>query len=146
MRKDKTCFADCSYLIDLTRENKEALNIQKDNRIMTGLVGVYELGKLSNLTVEQIVSDNLVEPLSSEDIQKSVNKYRELRDKGEMINQLDILIAAQAINRNLTLLTAEEDFKKNRWLRNSILQGTIKNSSEILNYGNRKNRRLHLRD
>ena len=112
MKKERTYFADSSYLIDLTREKSEALDIQEDNSIITGLIGVYELGKLSDLTVEQIRAGNQVETVNSKDIQKAVNIYRELKAKGEMINQLNILIAAQSINRDMTLLTTDEDFEK----------------------------------
>jgi len=112
MKKERTYFADSSYLIDLTREKSEALDIQEDNSIITGLIGVYELGKLSDLTVEQIRAGNQVETVNSKDIQKAVNIYGELKAKGEMINQLNILIAAQSINRDMTLLTTDEDFEK----------------------------------
>ena len=38
--------------------------------------------------------------------------YKRLRDKGKLIGYFDILISAQAINRDLTLVTKDTDFLK----------------------------------
>ena len=124
MEKEKIYFADSSYLIDLTREREEALRLQATNKIITSLICVYELGKLSDLTAEEIIADNQVEALNLEDIQHSIDIYRTLKKKGEMVNQLDVLIAAQAINRNLTLLTADKDFQKIEGLKTKYYRET----------------------
>ncbi|BCU70074.1 type II toxin-antitoxin system VapC family toxin [Stygiolobus caldivivus] len=36
--------------------------------------------------------------------------YKRLRDKGVLVGSFDILIASQAINRDLTLVTRDKDF------------------------------------
>ena len=38
--------------------------------------------------------------------------YKRLRDKGKLTGYFDILISAQAINRDLTLVTKDTDFLK----------------------------------
>jgi predicted nucleic acid-binding protein len=108
----------------LAREREEALTIQQTRKISTSLICIYELAKLSELTVQEIIADNRVEKLKPEDVQQATNVYRELREKGEMANQLDILIAAQAINRDLPLLTADTDFRKIEGLKTEYYRET----------------------
>ncbi len=38
--------------------------------------------------------------------------YKRLRDKGKLIGYFDILVSAQAINRDSTLVTKDTDFLK----------------------------------
>jgi predicted nucleic acid-binding protein len=50
--------------------------------------------------------------LEDRDIQESMKILRFLENRGERINMIDILIAANTIKRNSTLITADKDFQK----------------------------------
>lgn len=117
MKRKKSYFADSSFLIDLARDKEEAANIQENYNLKTSILCVYELAKLSELTVTQIISNNDVKYLDEKDIENSVKFYRSLKREGEMINQTDLLIAGQAKSEDLTLLTADDDFTKIKGLK-----------------------------
>ncbi|PSH02454.1 MAG: PIN domain nuclease [Nanohaloarchaea archaeon QH_8_44_6] len=112
MKSEKNYFADSTFLIDLAKGVKEAKSIRKKAKIIsTSKLCVYELAKFSELDLDK-VDENKTEHLELGDIRKAGDIYRELRRRGEMINQIDILIASQAIKRDKKLLTADSDFKK----------------------------------
>lgn len=105
-------FADSSFLIDLSKGEKEALKyIENVENITTSILCVYELCKLSHFDPSQL-NPRILKEIELRDVEKAGEMYRDLRDQGDMINQSDILIAAQAANRDQVLLTADRDFKK----------------------------------
>ncbi|MFB6145286.1 MAG: type II toxin-antitoxin system VapC family toxin [Candidatus Nanohaloarchaea archaeon] len=112
MKKEKSYFADSSFLIDLVQENKNAVKIAKNSElIVTSILCVYELSKLIDFDKKKLEQNKIVKP-TIEEVQKAGEIYRDLKQRGEMVNQIDILISSQSINRNLELLTADKDFKK----------------------------------
>ncbi|MFB6147514.1 MAG: type II toxin-antitoxin system VapC family toxin [Candidatus Nanohaloarchaea archaeon] len=110
MRKERNYFADTSFLIDLVRNHTRAEEIVADARVETGTVCIFELSCKVDFSLREI-RDNVIHPFTTSDSRKAGELYRELRESGEMINRVDYLIAAQAANRGLTLLTADEDFR-----------------------------------
>lgn len=112
MRNAKNYFADSSFLVDLSKNRDKAVEIAENARsISSSTLCIYELSKLAKFDPKN-VKDNKLSKLELRDVELSGKLYRGLRDRGEMINQMDILIAAQAINRDRTLLTADKDFRK----------------------------------
>lgn len=51
-------------------------------------------------------------PFTVRDSLKAVSIYRSLAKKGKIINTMDMLIAAQALERGLTIVTKDGDFDK----------------------------------
>jgi predicted nucleic acid-binding protein len=48
----------------------------------------------------------------SSDVQKTIEMKEHLKQKGEMINRLDLMIAAQASRAQTVLVTQDKDFEK----------------------------------
>jgi predicted nucleic acid-binding protein len=48
----------------------------------------------------------------SEEVKEAINIKEYLKSRGEMINRLDIMIAAQTVTSGTTLITADKDFHK----------------------------------
>jgi predicted nucleic acid-binding protein len=105
-------FADSSFLIDLSKGEEETLNyVDNGENISTSILCVYELCKLSHFDPSQL-NPRILKKVELRDVEKAGKIFRDLRYQGDMINQSDILIAAQAVNRDQVLLTADRDFKK----------------------------------
>jgi len=110
MKEEKTYFADTSFLIDLMNNREEAIEIfEKSDLIVTGTISLFELEKKHKVNTEEVKDS--VERFNISDAEKSSELHRELEKEGDKINQIDYLIASQAINRNLTLLTIDKDFE-----------------------------------
>ena len=63
--------------------------------------GKKDIGKFDELEVKQFGDGEVAEALRIKEF---------LKDKGKMINKLDIMIAAQAATSNSTLITLDSDF------------------------------------
>ncbi len=109
--KEKKYFADTSFLIDLFRGEKKAKNIRKGNRIVTGIITLYELSKISDFNRSKL-ERNTVMPLKPSDVKKAAELYRRLDARDEKVGELDYLIAGQAMNRDLILVTRDQHFKR----------------------------------
>jgi len=104
---EKNFLADTSFLIDLEAERPEAIEIIAEENVSTGTPSVFELQKLgSNENIQQI-GDRWIHEFTVEDAAKASEIFRKIS-----VNSMDCMIAAQAINRDLTLLTADTDFNK----------------------------------
>lgn len=102
---------------------QEAVEIFKESDlILTGKVSLYELGKKSSVSFEQIKDS--VEEFSLVDAEKASELYRELEERGVKINQINYLIAAQALNRDLPLLTLDRDFQEINGLETDFYRET----------------------
>jgi predicted nucleic acid-binding protein len=109
---EKNFLADTSFLIDLEESRPEAVKKIQENNVFTGYISVYELKKLSaNKGIEE-VSEGKIHDFTREDAEKASEIHRRKSDEEENIKAVDCLIAAQAINRDLPLLTADTDFRK----------------------------------
>lgn len=108
----KKYFLDSSFIIDLINEKEEALELHQQIRgkEVTGTINLYELLKFSDIT-KFLLGKELV-PLKKEDAIEASRIYRDLKKKGKLIADIDILIGGIVANRSYTLVTRDEDFKK----------------------------------
>ena len=67
--------------------------------------------RLKSLKGKNESFSDVVEPDKS-DAEKASEFYPDLKKRGEMISQIDILIAAQAYNRDCKVITRDDHFKK----------------------------------
>lgn len=109
---------DTSIMIDVSRKQKYALDLiasyQEKEQIATTIVTQYEMLRgvpepylpyITNLLNRFIILD-----FGNEALVEAVKTYKKLKEKGTLINELDIIIAAIAIANNETLLTKDGDF------------------------------------
>ena len=104
---------DTSFLIDLLNgeERVEEPHEATKGEQATSTVCVYELSKFDGFDVSS-VKDKRVLRFSSDDAHHSGKVYRELEKEGEPVGETDSMIAGIALNRDLTLVTRDEDFRK----------------------------------
>ncbi len=108
---------DTSTLIDLFVNRKDAPRIRdylQSKFFSVSTVTFYEINKTKSPDPRLDVffkNCNLVS-LDPESAKRSSEIYKKLRERGEMINELDILIAGISIQNNLELVTKDNDFKK----------------------------------
>ncbi|XDF44472.1 type II toxin-antitoxin system VapC family toxin [Saccharolobus solfataricus] len=106
--------ADTSALIEFMRGNEVVKNIMFDaDKIYVSSLSVFELllGKDKNV-LDFISSLDGVVSLTKRDSVTASLIYKRLKENGSLIGLVDILIASQAINRKLTVLTKDKDFEK----------------------------------
>jgi len=110
----KIYFLDTSFIIDLIKKQKIALEIHK--RIkgfeVTSSVCIYELAKYSNIDVYPLFKDKNIILLDIDDAIRAGEINRELSKEGIFIGEIDTLIAGIVKNRNLILVTRDQHFKK----------------------------------
>ncbi|QGA54310.1 PIN domain-containing protein [Sulfolobus sp. E5-1-F] len=106
--------ADTSALIEFMRGNEVVKNIMFDaDKIYVSSLSVFELllGKDKNV-LDFISSLDGVLSLTKRDSVTASLIYKRLKENGSLIGLVDILIASQAMNRKLTVLTKDKDFEK----------------------------------
>lgn len=109
----KKYLLDTSFLIDLMKRHQKALsthNIIKGKE-STSVICAYELSKYSESAALAILKKDTI-PFDKTDASEAASIFRKLRSDGEMIPEMDIMIAGTAINRRLTLVTRDEHFKR----------------------------------
>lgn len=93
-----------------------AVSVISLGEILEGLVGQPKEVKRRKDLEDFIVATTVVDV--NREIAEIFAKIRaNLRNKGELINNLDILIAATALEYNLTLVTEDNDFRRIEGLR-----------------------------
>ena len=110
---------DTSILIDLSRKQKYAIDLiasyQDKEQIATTIITQYEMLRgtpepylpyITNLLNRFIILD-----FGNGALTEAVKIYRELKEKGALINELDIIIAAIAAANNQTLITKDTDLQ-----------------------------------
>ncbi|MFP4052217.1 MAG: type II toxin-antitoxin system VapC family toxin [Thermoplasmata archaeon] len=109
----KNYLLDSSFLIDLINEKKKAIEINEEikGRELTCTICGYELARYSDKLAEKISEKEMV-PFEKNDALEAAAIYQDLKEKGNMIASMDILIGAIARNRNYTLVSSDEDFKE----------------------------------
>ncbi|MCH1771587.1 MULTISPECIES: type II toxin-antitoxin system VapC family toxin [Metallosphaera] len=116
--------ADTSALIEFMRGNEKVRGVMLNaDKIYASSLSLFELligSVVKEDILEFIYSLDGILPLTRKDSVVASTIYRELKDKGKLIGLVDILIASQAINRRLVLLTKDKDFERIRGL-NPIL-------------------------
>ncbi len=111
---------DTSILIEISRKNKTALDLIESykgkGQIATTVVTKYEMLRGANEKdqpfITELLDKFLIYEFNENAVSEAVHTYKKLRTQGEMINELDIIIAAIAMANNETLLTKDKDFKK----------------------------------
>lgn len=108
---------DSSVIIELLRGNEKVIrDVEKLNeRLNTTLINFYEVvrgvkGKKREKVINFFKEMNLY-PLDLDASMRAIRIYDELKSKGIMINELDILIASISIVRDEILVTLDHDFE-----------------------------------
>lgn len=109
---ERSYFLDTSLLVDLIREEDAALSLHGEirGRETTGTVCIYELAKFAEFDYEELFGGKRVLKFSPGDAQESGEVYREQKDRGEFIGEMDTLIAGMVRNRDTALVTRDPHF------------------------------------
>jgi len=106
---------ESSAIIEYLKGNakvKEIISNSEDFYVSTLTIFEVLLGKVEENKIIDFLSAFNVIGLNKKDSIIASRIYKRLRDKGKLIEYFDILISAQAINRDLTLVTKDTDFLK----------------------------------
>lgn len=103
---------DTSYLIDLIYADDDAVSLHEEigGRAVTATVPLYELAKFIEADLGALFEAKEVLPFSRADAIEAGAVYRELHDTGDLLGEMDTTISGIARNRNLTLVTCDDDF------------------------------------
>jgi hypothetical protein len=106
---------ESSAIIEYLKGNakvKEIISNSEDFYVSTLTIFEVLLGKVEENKILDFLSAFNVIGLNKKDSIVASRIYKRLIDKGKLIGYFDILISAQAINRDLTLVTKDTDFLK----------------------------------
>jgi len=106
---------ESSAIIEYLKGNakvKEIISNSEDFYVSTLTIFEVLLGKVEENKILDFLSAFNVIGLNKKDSVIASRIYKRLRDKGKLIGYFDILISAQAVNRDLTLVTKDTDFLK----------------------------------
>ena len=106
---------ESSAIIEYLKGNakvKEIISNSEDFYVSTLTIFEVLLGKVEENKILDFLSAFNVIGLNKKDSITASRIYKRLRDKGKLIGYFDILISAQAVNRDLTLVTKDTDFLK----------------------------------
>jgi hypothetical protein len=106
---------ESSAIIEYLKGNakvKEIIFNSEDFYVSTLTIFEVLLGKVEENKILDFLSAFNVIGLNKKDSIIASRIYKRLRDKGKLIGYFDILISAQAINRDLTLVTKDTDYLK----------------------------------
>ncbi|MCH4816194.1 MAG: type II toxin-antitoxin system VapC family toxin [Saccharolobus sp.] len=104
---------ESSAIIEYLKGNKKVKEIlDKAEDFYVSSLSAYEilLGKINENKILDFLSAFKILSVTLKDSLIASRIYKRLRDKGMLIGSFDILIASQAINRDLTLVTKDTDF------------------------------------
>ena len=108
---------DTSALIDVFMDSPSGKKIRdfirgKDYYLSS--ITIYEIGKAKSKKDSMIyfIKNSAVLTLTIEAAEKASKMYKELLEKGQLINEMDLLIAGIATSKNLTVITSDRDFEK----------------------------------
>jgi tRNA(fMet)-specific endonuclease VapC len=109
---------DTSVVVDVSRKKQYALDLiasyQEKEQISTTIITQYEmlrgtpepyLSYITNLLNKFVILD-----FGGDALDETVKIYKKLKEKGTLINELDIIIAGIAATNNQTLITKDQDF------------------------------------
>jgi len=106
---------ESSAIIEYLKGNakvKEIISNSEDFYVSTLTIFEVLLGRVEENKILDFLSAFNVIGLNKKDSIIASRIYKRLRDKGKLIGYFDILISAQAINRDLTLVSKDTDFLK----------------------------------
>lgn len=109
----KKLILDSSFVIDYLKDRGHATSyyerLEEPQILISALVkmevkrGSRQIGKFDQLDTV---------PFDDNHMDRSLDMINFLKRKGEIINKLDILIAAQSSQENAKLVTTDQDFEK----------------------------------
>ena len=114
---------DSSAIIELLRGNLKVMEIiEEADVVTTSVLCAYEIltgemyrerreGRSILQEVTELIGELNPIPFLLDDLIKASEICSTLMVKGRMVNTTDILISAQAIRRDLTVITKDKDFK-----------------------------------
>lgn len=110
----KSYFLDTSFLVDLMNEEAPALEMHEEikGQEVTGTPCIYELSKFTDFELSTLFSHKEVIEFTVEDAESAGEIYRRLAERGEPIAEIDTVIAGMVKNRDLKLVTRDEDFSR----------------------------------
>jgi tRNA(fMet)-specific endonuclease VapC len=110
---------DTSIIIDLSRKQKYALDLiasyQEKEQIATTIITQYEMLRgtpepyINYIT--ELLNRFIILDFETDALDETVKIYKKLKEKGTLINELDIMIAGIAATNNQTLITKDKDFQ-----------------------------------
>ncbi|MGD0729015.1 MAG: type II toxin-antitoxin system VapC family toxin [Candidatus Micrarchaeaceae archaeon] len=115
---------DTSILIDILDGNSTIKSNLKqlNERSFTSVISKYELLKApKEEDVKFLLNTMEIYDFEERAAERSARIFKDLKKKGKMINELDILIAAIAIANDELLVTRDNDFKNIEQLRLLVL-------------------------
>ena len=110
---------DTSVIIDVSRKKKYALELiasyQEKEQIATTIITQYEMLRGTPEPYINYITDLLnrfvILDFGTDALNETVKIYKKLKEKGTLINELDIMIAGIATTNNQTLITKDKDFQ-----------------------------------
>lgn len=110
----KDYFLDTSFLVDLTNEQKNAIQKHEDikGHEVTGTPCLYELSKYSQFDPSDLFHDKEVLVFTAQDAKAAGDIYRKQNKEGKKLPEIDTIIAGMVKNRNLVLVTRDSDFQR----------------------------------
>ena len=110
---------DTSLIIDVSRKKKYAIDLiasyQKKEQIATTIITQYEMLRgtpepyINYIT--ELLNRFIILDFGNDALDETVTIYKQLKEKGTLINELDIMIAGIAAANNQTLITKDNDFQ-----------------------------------
>lgn len=109
---------DTSVMVDVSRKKKYALDLiasyQEEGRILTTIITQYEMLRGAPEPYVNYITDLLnrfvILDFGTDALDETVKIYKKLKERGTLINELDIMIAGIAATNNETLITKDNDF------------------------------------
>jgi predicted nucleic acid-binding protein len=110
---------DTSIMIDVSRKKKYALELiasyQEKEQIATTIITQYEMLRGAPEPYINYITDLLnrfvILDFGTDALNETVKIYKKLKEKGTLINELDIMICGIATTNNQTLITKDNDFQ-----------------------------------
>ena len=109
---------DTGLLIDLLKGKPELANIIKsigENNLSTTVFNKYELlrgaGRANIGKVKELLDKLTIYEFSEEAMQESVKIYKNLKERGKSIGEIDILVAGTSFANGELLYAGDRDFE-----------------------------------
>ncbi len=105
---------DTSAIIEWRAGNPNAVRVinESENTNISSLSQFEVLVGDESEKVKEFFRNFPLLPFTARDSLRAVSIYRALVKKGKIINTMDMLIAAQALERGLTIVTKDGDFDR----------------------------------
>ncbi len=109
---------DSNVLVDVLRKKKDALDLidyySEKERVAITVISKYEIlrgTKEKNINlVTGLLARFIIYDFGDSSIMEAVRIYREVKAKGKLVSELDVLVAGIAATHSETLITRDKDF------------------------------------